>query len=75
MVDGPEEYREDASHPADDGRQAETPEEEEIPAKKVNRRETWTTQEKTSVRVGLERGTAAGGGGGAALLLAIYYKF
>ena len=32
FVDGPEESREDASHPADDGRQAETPGEEEARA-------------------------------------------
>ena len=32
FVDGPEESREDASHPADDGRQAETPGEQEVRA-------------------------------------------
>jgi hypothetical protein len=32
FVDGPEESREDASHPADDGRQAETPGEQEARA-------------------------------------------
>ena len=32
FVDGPEESREDASHPADDGRHAETPGEQEVRA-------------------------------------------
>ena len=32
FVDGPEESRENTNHPADDGRQAETPGEEEVRA-------------------------------------------
>jgi hypothetical protein len=38
LVDGPEESREDASHPADDGRLAEIPEGEELSRKETQRR-------------------------------------
>ena len=38
LIDGPEESREDASHPADDGRLAETPEGEELSRKETKRR-------------------------------------